>query len=181
MAYVDKDNGFYVGNIGNIYELRRVGKDNRAVVDFSVACTPRYRNNNGEWEEGEVVWVNATAWGAIAEHVSESLAKGDRVMVKGREDMKAAYTKEDGTEVPERPFLVVEYVGPELFFNNVKVERRGSRGSSGSPRPSSSSNGSSSSSNTTSLKKEASKPAAKAKSVDDEFDLDEFDDLDQPF
>jgi len=180
MAYVDEENGFYVGNIGNIYELRRVGKDNRSVVDFSLACTPRYRNNNGEWEEGEVVWVNATAWGTIAEHISESLSKGDRVMVKGRKEMKPKYTKDDGTEIPERPFLVVEYAGPELFFNNVKVERRGSRGSSGSPRPSSSNN-SSSSNNTTSLKKETSKPEAQAKSVNDDFDLDEFDDLDQPF
>ena len=30
-----------VGNVGNVYELRRVGKDNRAVIDFSVAVTPR--------------------------------------------------------------------------------------------------------------------------------------------
>lgn len=183
MAYVDEENGFYVGNVGNVYEKRTVGKDNRSVVDFSIACTPRYKNESGGWEEGEVTWVNITAWGSLADHVSESLQKGDRVMVKGRQEMKDEYKKDDGTVVPARPFLVAEYVGPELFFNNVTVQRRSSAprdGSTISPKPKNgSSNGNAS--NTTTVKK-SSKPAAKSDPVDDldDFDLDGFDD-EQPF
>lgn len=160
-----------VGNVGNVYELRRVGKDNRAVIDFSVAVTPRsYNADTKEWTDGETTWVNCTAWDRLAENIEKSFGKGKatRVIVKGKVKTKPEFTKDDGTVIPPRDFLNVEYAGPEIFFDPalpVKGER---------------SNGSSSNNSASSApaaKKSAPKKAAAPKKDEDlddlDFDLDE--------
>lgn len=160
-----------VGNVGNVYELRRVGKDNRAVIDFSVAVTPRsYNADTKEWADGETTWVSCTAWDRLAENIEKSFGKGKatRVIVKGRVKTKPEFTKDDGTVIPPRDFLNVEFAGPEVFFDPalpVKGER---------------SNGSSSNNSASSApaaKKSTPKKAAAPKKDEDlddlDFDLDE--------
>lgn len=161
-----------VGNVGNVYELRRVGKDNRAVIDFSVAVTPRsYNADSKEWVDGETTWVNCTAWDRLAENIEKSFGKGKatRVIVKGRVKTKPEFTKDDGTVIPPRDYLNVEFAGPEIFFDPalpVKGER--STGSSSS---------SNSASSAPAAKKSAPKKAAAPKKDEDlddlDFDLDE--------
>ena len=104
-----------VGNVGNVYELRRVGQDKRAVIDFSVAVTPRsYNPDSKEWQDGETTWVSCTAWDRLAENIEKSFGKGKstRVIVKGRVRTKPEFTKDDGTVVPPRDYLNVEFAGP---------------------------------------------------------------------
>ena len=178
MAYANVEDGTYVGNIGRVYDLRRVGQDNKAVIDFTVAATPRYYET-GEWVEGEVMWISCTAWNRLAEEISENLSAGIRVMVIGHKSTKKGYTKEDGTEVPEREILVVDFIGPEMTFGGVSVKKREKNVGGASPRPKTSA----SSSSAAPLKKEAKKSAPKSDDFDiDDFDIDdEFDDDEQPF
>lgn len=164
-----------IGNIGNVYELRRVGKDNRAVIDFSVAVTPRVRDGE-EWKDGETTWVNCTAWDRLAENIEASfrdgdnVKRGDRVIVIGKVRTKPEYTKDDGTVIPPRDYVSVDYIGIELSFAPAHSNRENRSNGGGS--------------NASRSERPASKPAAKkpaaAKSTESLDDLDDFD-LDDPF
>lgn len=163
-----KNERLIVGNVGRVYELRKVGKDNRSVVDFSVACTPRKRNpDTNEWEDGDTIWSNCTAWGTLADNIAETWNPGDPVIIIGRADMKSGYTNKDGEEVPPREILVVEFGGHENSRYSSTVNKDSSNSSA---KPA--------------AKKAATKPAAKAAPVpaDDELTLDGIDDDDElPF
>lgn len=161
-----------VGTIGNVYELRSVGSDNRSVVDFSVAVTPRKRVGD-EWEDGTTIWTNCTAWGRTADNIAEGFKKGDRVFLKGRADMKAGYTNKDGVEVAPREIVVVDYAGHENSYR-VSTQIRDNAGGGGSG----------SRSTQAAPKQAAAKPKAApaAEAIDfDEFDIDDLDDGDLPF
>lgn len=111
-----------VGRVGNVYEQRNVGEKNTAVLDFSVAVTPRKKNGD-EWVDGETYWINVTVWNRLAENVAASLKSGDRVIVLGRTEMKPGFTKKDGTEAPARPIVVADFVGLDLGFDAAHSDR----------------------------------------------------------
>ena len=54
-----------------------------AVANFRLAVTPRVRDGNG-WKDGDTSFFRITAWRDLAEHLADSLAKGDRVIVQGQ-------------------------------------------------------------------------------------------------
>ena len=67
-----------------------VGSDvrHRTAKDVSVATvrvgvTPRLKKD-GEWVDGETTWYSVTAWRTLADHVRDSVRKGDPVIVHGR-------------------------------------------------------------------------------------------------
>lgn len=157
-----------VGTVGNVYELRSVGKNNRSVVDFSVAVTPRRRGDDGEWTDGTTVWTNCTAWGRTAENVAEGFNKGDRVFLKGRADMKSGYTNRNGDEVPPREIVIVEYAGHENTWSVTSQDR--TRKGSSKPQTSNRSD------ETREVKKDKPKDDPVTESLDLDLDLD--DDLD---
>lgn len=155
-----------VGTVGNIYEPRTVGKENRTVVDFSVAVTPRKRNLEGEWEDGETYWVNCTAWQRLAENIVATWKKGDRVFVYGRTEMKPGYTDKEGVERPGRPIVTADFAGHDNNFypSTQNREKTGGGASTGPSRPA----------------PQASRPAAKAPvapaPANDDLDFDFMDD-----
>jgi single-strand DNA-binding protein len=60
----------------------RVARD-VSVATFRVASTPRIKKD-GEWVDGETTWYTVTAWRTLADHLRDSLRKGDPVIVHGR-------------------------------------------------------------------------------------------------
>jgi single-strand DNA-binding protein len=60
----------------------RTAKD-VSVATFRVAVTPRLRKD-GMWVDGETSWYTVTAWRTLADHVRDSIRKGDPVIVHGR-------------------------------------------------------------------------------------------------
>ncbi len=60
----------------------RVAKD-VSVATVRVAVTPRLRRD-GEWVDGETAWYSVTAWRTLADHLRDSVRKGDPVVVHGR-------------------------------------------------------------------------------------------------
>src|SRR5690606_41912676 len=73
-----------VGNLTADPELRYTA-EGVALVKFTVASTPRVLDRaSGEFRDGEPLFLTCTAWRDMAEHVAESLAKGNRVAVTGR-------------------------------------------------------------------------------------------------
>ena len=71
-----------VGSLVDDPELRFTS-NGIAVANLRVAVTQRIQQN-GEWRNGETSFLKVNVWRGQAEHLAESLSKGDRVMVTGR-------------------------------------------------------------------------------------------------
>jgi single-strand DNA-binding protein len=71
------------GNLTTDPELRYT-PTGQAVAVLRIASTPRRRDHNGQWTDGNTTFIDAETWGTPAENAAESLAKGDRVLIAGR-------------------------------------------------------------------------------------------------
>lgn len=118
-----------VGNLTTDPELRFTPAG-VAVANFTVASTPRtFDRTSGEWRDGEALFLRCTVWRQPAEHVAESLARGDRVVVQGRLRQGSFETREgDKRTVVE---LDVDEVGPSLRYATVKVAKAARAGADG--------------------------------------------------
>jgi single-strand DNA-binding protein len=91
-----------------------------AVANFRVAVTPRVRDGNG-WKDGDTSFFRITAWRDLAEHLADSLAKGDRVIVQGQLKTRSWETPEgDKRSVVE---VTAEEAGPSLRWATAKPQR----------------------------------------------------------
>ena len=61
-----------------------------------MAYTPREKNKDGEWLDGETTWFNVSVVGKQAETVADQISKGQRVQVSGA-FKQSSYTAKDGT------------------------------------------------------------------------------------
>jgi single-stranded DNA-binding protein len=89
------------GTIGRIGELFTTSE--YSVISGTVAYTPRVRTKEGQWEDGETVWLDFTIWGAEAENFARcSPAKGLQVMMTGtmQAKMQKEFTTKDGNTTP---------------------------------------------------------------------------------
>jgi single-strand DNA-binding protein len=92
----------------------------QAVCNFRVAVTARIKDGD-RWRDGDTSFYRITAWRQLAEHIGDSLAKGDRVIVTGQLRMRAWETPEgDKRQVVE---VTAEEVGPSLRWATAKPER----------------------------------------------------------
>lgn len=126
----------FFGTVGQVREKRVVGKDDRSVINFSVAYTPRTKNSSGEWVDKQTIWRECTVWGKQADYVEESFRKGDRVFVYGQLNVGDPYTDKNGDEHSGREFILVEETGLSVLFNPAHSDReaRNSSGSSSAPK-----------------------------------------------
>jgi single-strand DNA-binding protein len=53
------------------------------VASVRVASTPRVRKD-GAWVDGPTTWYSVTAWRTLADHLRDSVRKGDPLVVHGR-------------------------------------------------------------------------------------------------
>lgn len=110
-----------VGNLTADPEIRFL-PSGVAVANFTVASTPRVRDNQtNDWRDGETLFVRCTVWRRVAEHVGDSLTKGTRVIVTGRLS-RSSYEGRDGT-TRDSLQLDVDEIGPSLQFATAKVTR----------------------------------------------------------
>lgn len=141
-----------VGNLTRDPELRYT-PSGQANASFGVAVNRRWMNRQtNEWEE-RVSFFNVVCWREMADNVSESLAKGARVVVTGRLEQRSWETENgDKRSVVE---IVADEVGPSLRWASAEIrknERRGGDfggggdsgggGGGGAPRPQPQSSGS---------------------------------------
>lgn len=84
------------GNVGGDPELRFLPQGD-PVLGFSVAENhSRKDKQTGQWETTGTTWRRVSVWGQKAEALAESLRKGDRVLVVGREETQE-YEKDGQT------------------------------------------------------------------------------------
>jgi single-strand DNA-binding protein len=110
------------GYAGTEVEVRGGG----TVSAFRLACTPRIRTKDG-WGDGNTTWIEVACFRTLAQHVAESVRKGDPVLVVGR--LRTNVWEKDG-QTHERIVLEAEMVGHDLTRGTAVFRRR--------PRPTSS-------------------------------------------
>ncbi len=118
------------GNLTDAPELRFT-PNGAAVANFRVAVTPRVREGD-TWKDGETSFFRVNAWRQLAENATESLSKGDRVIVVGRLKARSWETPEG-----ERRSVVeieADEIGPSLKWATAKPERATS-GSTSKAKP----------------------------------------------
>ena len=122
-----------VGNVTRDPELRFT-PSGQATATFGLAVNRRWQNRQTqEWEEA-TSFFDVVCWREMAENVSESLARGMRVLVSGRLEQRSWETPEG--ERRSRVEIIADELGPSLRWATAQVaknERRGpaAEGSSG--------------------------------------------------
>ena len=107
-----------VGNITRDPELRYL-TSGTAMTTLGLAVNRRYQRN-GEWEE-ETSFFDIVCWRDLADNVSESLNKGDRIIVTGRLEQRSWETQ-DG-EKRYKIEIIADEVGPSLRWATARTER----------------------------------------------------------
>ncbi|MGH3960921.1 single-stranded DNA-binding protein [Mycobacterium sp.] len=110
-----------VGNLTADPELRFT-PSGAAVANFTVASTPRiYDRQNGEWKDGEALFLRCNIWREAAENVAESLTRGSRVIVSGRLKQRSFETREGEKRTVFE--VEVDEIGPSLRYATAKVNK----------------------------------------------------------
>ena len=107
-----------VGNVTRDPELRYL-TSGTALAQLGVAVNRRYQQN-GEWQE-DTSFFDVVCWRELADNVSESISKGDRIIVTGRLEQRSWETQ-DG-EKRSKVEIVADEVGPSLRWATAKIEK----------------------------------------------------------
>jgi single-strand DNA-binding protein len=109
-----------VGNLTRDPELRFTNAG-QPQCQFGIAVNRRWQNRQTqEWEE-QVSFFNVTAWGDMGENISDSLGKGDRVVVTGRLQQRSWETQDgDKRSVVE---IVADEIGPSLRWATAEIQK----------------------------------------------------------
>lgn len=84
-----------IGHLGKDPEVRAVGQSGVTLCEFSLACTEKYKDKNGNQLE-RTEWVNVNAWRDLGEIVAKYCAKGSKVYVEGRLETQSWDDRETG-------------------------------------------------------------------------------------
>jgi len=118
-----------VGNLTDNPELRFTAAG-KAVASFTIAESRRVQQADGSWGDGPSTFWRCSIWDSAAENMTESLVKGQRVIVVGDISDRSFETKQ-GEKRTVKEVTVTE-VGPSLKWAIAKPDKV-SRGGSKSP------------------------------------------------
>ena len=101
-------------------QLKTTSKDD-SVVSFRLAATGRrFNQDEGKWESTATNWYTVICFRKLADHVSQSIAKGDRVLVRGKIRVRDWDNGErSGTAVE----IDAESIGHDLLFGTTTFNR----------------------------------------------------------
>ena len=112
----------HVTIVGNLTDDPEVSftPNGAAVTNFRLAVTARVKDGDS-WRDGETSFFRVNVWRQLAEHVTESLTKGDRTVVIGRLKSRSWETPEgDKRSVVE---VEADEVAPSLKWATAKPQR----------------------------------------------------------
>jgi single-strand DNA-binding protein len=109
-----------VGNLAADPELRFTNTGT-PVANLRVAVTQRVQDRDGTWRDGETSFHKVNVWRDQAQNLTDSLGKGDRVMVTGRLRQRAWETPEGEKRTTTE--IDADEVGASLKFHTAKLER----------------------------------------------------------
>ena len=95
------------------------GKDTgKAYAHLDVAVTDRIKNERG-WVDGPATYYRVTVFGKTAENATNSLAKGNTVIVTGDLTVRA-YTRTDGTPGVAQE-IIADHLGAALTYTTITI------------------------------------------------------------
>lgn len=102
-----------------------------AWLRLRVVAKDRVRDSNGAWSDGEPMFINAVVFGKQAENLTDSIAKGDSVVIVGRLAPNK-WTDKEGVEHNDVQ-IKVEEIGPSVQFATAKTPRHMEANGTASP------------------------------------------------
>ncbi|CAB4182543.1 Ssb Single-stranded DNA-binding protein [uncultured Caudovirales phage] len=93
-----------MGNLTRSPELKQT-PSGQSVAAFSLALNRSYKNTADEWVEA-TDYVDITAWGQLAEQISQRLDTGSRVLVSGR--LQSRSWEKDGVKRSKLEVLAMD-------------------------------------------------------------------------
>jgi len=102
-----------IGRLGRDPEMVTF-ESGKSITRFSIATHQKYKLKNGEWSE-DIQWHNVSAWGPLGKRMSETLTKGEKIIVEGRLTHQT-YENKDG----ERKNRTVVEANEFMLFNPNK-------------------------------------------------------------
>ncbi len=110
-----------VGNLVEAPELRFTPQG-KAVANFTLAESKRVKDGD-TWKDGPATFWKCSLWDTAAENITESLERGQRVIVVGEVAQRSFETREgEKRSVFE---VTATEVGPSLKWATVTVEKTG--------------------------------------------------------
>ena len=109
---------------GNLTKDPEFGEANNGTkyAQFTVAVTDRKLDEETkQWQDGDTKFHRTTVFGRQAEHVRDSLAKGDTVLVHGNLEFRN-WTDKEGQE-REGTQIIADSVGPSLRYRTATVNK----------------------------------------------------------
>ncbi|MFB7617805.1 single-stranded DNA-binding protein [Kitasatospora sp. NPDC056181] len=73
-----------------------------------------------QWEDGDTLWIDGTAWNALAEHIAETLQQGMEVLVTG--EPRTETWEQDGQK-RSKVTLTIRSIGPSLAYATATVKK----------------------------------------------------------
>lgn len=108
-----------VGNLAGDPELRFT-PSGAGVTNFTVVKNNRTKQGD-QWVDGSPDFYRVNVWRQMAENVSESLRKGDRVIVTGKLQSRQFETREGEKRTSWE--ITAEAVGPDLRWALAQVRK----------------------------------------------------------
>ncbi len=111
------------------------GNGRKSRAKFRIASTPRHREPDGTWADGDTTFMDVVCFAGLAENVVQSLGRGSPVIVNGRLQTRTVERPVESAE--GRPTgetrkvtyttIIAASVGPDL--NRVATQVRTDKGS----------------------------------------------------
>lgn len=96
----------------------------KAVATLTVAVNKRARQPDGTWTDDGADFYRVQAWNKLAENITDSLRKGDRVLVHGRIESRD-WEDRDGNKRTSWE-ITADEVGASLQWATVSIQRASS-------------------------------------------------------
>jgi single-strand DNA-binding protein len=109
----------------------KITQGGNPVVNFTVASSTRiFDKSTNDWRDGDALFMRCSLWRQPAENVTNSLHKGDLVIVTG--SLKQRSYEKDGVKhtVIE---LAVDQIGPSLKYATAVITRVARNGAGSAP------------------------------------------------
>lgn len=110
-----------IGNLTADPELRYT-QNGVPVVNFTIASTERvFDRQSNEFKDGDAMFIRASAFREMAEHIAGSLTKGTRVVAHGKLKMRQYQDKDQNSRTSTE--IEIEEIGPSLRYATAQVTR----------------------------------------------------------
>lgn len=106
-----------VGRVGADPDIR-FGSNGKAIAKLRVVTSGR-RMVDGKWQDVDTTWWSVTAFGPVAEALSDRINKGNGVIVLGKAKQDT-WTDKDGNERTAIA-VIADHVGLDLRWSGVKA------------------------------------------------------------